>query len=256
MTLFRAYQEEARYFKYAFNAAGKVVEEAPLIVSPDKGILSRAMDASHIAMAVLEMPWEMFDEYEAPTEEDELIYGLDMEEVTRIVRRARVTDEFTLEAESEDEVIVKLASGGYEREFRLRSIEVEDIPDEPELDYTVEVTVVPDFVQDAVRDADLVSDTVKVGVEDGTFYFKAEGERGVVQPKVREGAEALLSFDAEENVETAYPLDYLKDMIQASQGAESVIIRLGEDMPLELEFRIGPAGEGRLKFYLAPRVEE
>ncbi len=253
MVEFRAYQEEARYFKYAFNAAGKVVEEAPLIVT-ENGIVSRAMDASHIAMAVLEMPWEMFDEYEPPS--DELMYGLDMEEVTRIVRRARVTDEITLEGEDEDEVIIKLGSSGYEREFRLRSIDVDDIPDEPELDFAVEVTVVPDFIQDAVRDADLVSDTVKVGAKGNTFYFKAEGERGRVIPKVQEGAEALLTFEVEENVETAYPLDYLKDMIQAAQGAESVRIRLGQDMPLELTFRIGPAGEGKLTFYLAPRVEE
>lgn len=252
MAEFRAYQEEARYLKYAFNAAGKVVEEAPLIVTKE-GLASRAMDASHVAMIVLELPEEMFEEYEPPS--DELTYGLDMDEVARVMRRARVTDEIALEG-NDGEVVVRIGSGGSEREFRLRSIDIDDVPDEPELDFAVEVTVLPEFVQDAVRDADLISDTVKIGVKDGTFYFKAESERGSVIPKVQEGAEALLTFEVEEDVETAYPLDYLKDMIQAAQGAESVRIRLGQDMPLELTFRIGPAGEGKLTFYLAPRIED
>ncbi len=247
---FRAYMSEARYVKHAFSSVGKVVEEAPLIVN-EEGIFSRAMDASHIAMAVLKMPDTMFEEYEAP--EEELVYGLDMEEVTRIMRRARVTEEIELAGEDESELIIRITRSGYTREFRIRSLDIPDIPDEPQLDFPVEVVTTPDFVEDAVRDAELFSDTVKFHADENEFYMLAEGERGKAKPTAT--GEALLGINVDEPAECAYPLDYLKDMLDAAKGAESVIIRFGTDQPLQMTFKIGPAGEGTLTFYLAPRTE-
>ncbi len=245
---------EGRYLKSAFAPVFRILEEMPLELGED-GVRGVGMDSAHVAAARLELPPGFFEEFRPPEEEVEI--GVDGEYLARICNRIRVTDEVELSSDGEELVLV-VRREGYERVFRVRGIEVGESADLPELEYEAEVTLVPDFLADAVRDVEGVSDTVELVAREGELMLRAEGEHSEVRPVVREGSEALItSVEVEDGeVKALYSVDYLKDMVRAAQGAESVTLRFGEELPLELEFRVGPAGEGTVKFYLAPRVEE
>ncbi len=66
--------------------------------------------------------------------------------------------------------------------------------------------------------------------------------------------EGLLDLEVEEETRSAYGISYLSDMIKGIGKADEVILRFGNEMPLQMEYLI--RDEGKLVFLLAPRVEE
>ena len=51
-----------------------------------------------------------------------------------------------------------------------------------------------------------------------------------------------------------FSLEKVKEMLKADKFSESAVIRLGNDMPLNLALQMA-SDEGELSFLLAPRIE-
>ena len=49
-----------------------------------------------------------------------------------------------------------------------------------------------------------------------------------------------------------FPLEYLNDLLKATDSSSIVEINLGTDKPLKVEYNIGSA---RMTYFLAPRIE-
>lgn len=84
--------------------------------------------------------------------------------------------------------------------------------------------------------------------------MKAEGETNEVEIRLTLEDEGLLDLEVEEETKSAYGIRYLSDMVKGIGKADEVILRFGNEMPLQMEYMI--RDEGRLTFLLAPRVEE
>ena len=66
------------------------------------------------------------------------------------------------------------------------------------------------------------------------------------------GKEQAISFEVAEPCKSMFSIEYLKDMIKAGDIASTVVINLGNDIPVKLDFM---APGVALSFLLAPRIE-
>ena len=145
--------------------------------------------------------------------------------------------------------------GTAKRTFRLPLIEVEELElDLPELPFTVKAVILGEVLKEAVKDASLVSDSIKFIAKENEFVMRAEGETQEVEIKLTLEDEGLLDLEVEEETKSAYGVSYLADMVKGIKKADEVVLRFGNEMPLQMDYPV--RDEGKLTFLLAPRVEE
>ena len=58
----------------------------------------------------------------------------------------------------------------------------------------------------------------------------------------------------EETVQQTFSLRYLNNFTKATTLCDSVMLRMGQDVPLEVEYKIGDFGA--LRYYLAPKIDD
>ncbi|WP_324735605.1 DNA polymerase sliding clamp [Thermococcus sp. SY098] len=240
----------AKDFATLIATASNLIDEAAFKVTED-GISMRAMDPSRVVLIDLNLPAGIFSKYEVDGEET---IGVNMDHFKKILKRGKSKDILILKKGEENFLEVTL-QGTATRTFRLPLIEVEELELElPELPFTAKAVVLGEVLKEAVKDASLVSDSLKFIAKENEFIMKAEGETNEVEIKLTLEDEGLLDLEVQEETKSAYGISYLADMVKGIGKADEVIIQFGNDMPLQMDYPV--RDEGKLTFLLAPRVEE
>jgi len=141
------------------------------------------------------------------------------------------------------------------RKFELPLIEVEELElDLPDLPFTAKAVILGEVLKEAVKDVSLVSDSIKFIAKENEFVMKAEGETQEVEISLTLEEEGLLDIEIQKNTKSAYGVEYLSDIAKEIDRTKEVILRFGNDMPLQIDYPI--RDEGKVTFLLAPRVED
>jgi len=145
------------------------------------------------------------------------------------------------------------------RKFELPLIEVEEPElDLPDLPFTAKVVILGEVLKEAVKDASLVNDyindNIKFIAKENEFIIKAGGETQEVEISLTPVEEGLLDIEIQKNTKSAYGVEYLSDIAKEIDRTKEVILRFGNDMPLQIDYPI--RDEGKVTFLLAPRVED
>lgn len=242
---------DAKEWAYIINAIAVIVEEAGLVFRQD-GMALRSLDPSRTAMVDLFIPKEGFEEY--PELQSELRIGLNFKDFKKLLRRLKKGDKISFEVE-ESRLRVKLI-GKSTRSITLPYLETpaEELPT-PKVVYTAMVKTASDVLDQAMKDADAVADTVKFDVDEEALYIRASSDRGEVEVKLDKGGELVYEFDVKEPASASFTLEYLVDITgKASKVSDIVTIELATAKPISLTFDI-PAG-GKLAYYVAPHIEQ
>ena len=234
---------EARLWRDIVNTVSSIIEEAPFEVKK-QGIYMRAMDPSHISMLDIEIPKEMFDEFSI---DKEISLGIDMDEMRKIMYRAKPSDILVMNAE--ESKIHMTFIGESKRKFGLPIIDVLDKRSKlPEIPFIATVKLNSDIFQDGIKDASVVADHITFEARKDSFLIKAQGDTSDIET-VNE-KDSMIEYDVKENAKATFNLSYLSDISKSIYG--TMVIKLGSDVPLMLEFDIDKA---KVKFVLAPRIE-
>jgi len=59
-----------------------------------------------------------------------------------------------------------------------------------------------------------------------------------------------------DSVQQTFSLRYLNNFTKATGLSDKVILRMGTDVPLEVEYKIGDENFGNLRYYLAPKIDD
>ncbi|WP_048058374.1 DNA polymerase sliding clamp [Pyrococcus yayanosii] len=240
----------AKEFAQLIDTASQLIDEAAFKIT-EEGISMRAMDPSRVVLIDLNLPASIFSKYEVEGEET---IGVNMDHLKKILKRGKAKDTLILKKGEENFLEVTL-QGTATRTFRLPLIDVEELELElPELPFTAKVVVLGEVLKEAVKDASLVSDSLKFIATESEFIMRAEGETQEVEIRLTLEDEGLLDLEVQEETKSAYGVSYLADMVKGISKADEVTIRFGNEMPMQMEYYI--RDEGRLTFLLAPRVEE
>jgi len=241
--------EKAQDFKKSCEAIAVLVHEAEFNLNED-GLTLKATDPSQISMIDFELKKAAFKEF---TIEQETRIGLDLDYLNQVMSRAKTDDELTLELAKGSTSLNLTFKGTSTRHFSVPLIDVSkgSVPN-PKLEFQAEIKMETSILQDALKDAELISTHVSLGVEKDVFYVKAQSSKGKLNNETNKKEKPIHSFVAKEDCSSMFPLDYLKDMAKASKSDNLIELSLRKDAPLFLSYKIGAAS---ISYFLAPRIE-
>ena len=232
----------------ALDSVSVLVDECKIRLNEEE-LSIRAVDPANVGMVDLALEAAAFESYEA----DGGVIGVNLARLEDIAGMANSGDLIHLELDEETRKLHIEIDG---LSYTLALIDPDSIrqePDIPDLDLPAEMVVEGAQLNRGVKAADMVSDHIRLRVDesDEAFYIEAEGDTDDVDLKLtREDLIALTAGPAN----SLFSLDYLKDMNKAIPGDAEVPVELGEEFPVKLHSGFGE-GLGSVTYMLAPRIQ-
>lgn len=242
---------DAKPFRDLITSISILVDEATFKLDPE-GIKLRAMDPSRVAMIDFEWPKTAFEEYTC-TEPTKIC--INITELLKLLKRSGKGETLELSLDDKTGKLQIKIVGKYTRNFTMPTLEAseEEVPT-PKITFNVKIKATTDGLSQAIEDAQLVSDHVKIEADPEKIVFIASGDLMGATITLQKGSDALLELEAKEPQKATFSLSYLTEIIKAaSQTSDIATLEFSSDMPIKLDFQ--QAKEGKLTFYLAPRIE-
>ena len=153
--------EKAGVFQKSIEAIAVLIDEAEFLID-EKGLALKATDPSQISMVDYLLEKKSFKEFEV---EDKLKIGLDLDYLRQIMSRAKPDDQLTLDLDENKSRLNVNFKGASSRKFNLPLIDISsaELPN-PKIEFDAEVKLLAGVLQDALKDASLVSSHVSIGV--------------------------------------------------------------------------------------------
>ncbi len=241
--------EKAADFQKSISAISVLIDEAEFILD-ENALLLKATDPSQISMVDFRLEKSAFKEYDV---DGKMKLGLDLDYLNQVVSRAKSDDALSLELSEDKSRLLIEFSGVSTRKFQVPLIDISaaELPN-PKIDFDAEVILKAAVLQDALKDAALISTHVSLGVDSDKFFVKATSSKGALDNETGKGDKGLVELKASQPASSMFPLDYLQDMMKGPGSDSNVCIKLKKDAPVEISYKIGKAS---LTFFLAPRIE-
>lgn len=242
---------DAKLLRDMITAISILVDEATFKIDPE-GLKLRAMDPSRVAMVDFEWPKTVFNEYSC-TELTKMC--INISEMLKLLRRTAKDEVIELSLDEKTGRLQIKITGKYSRNFTMPTLEAseEEVPT-PKITFNVRAKATTQGLSQAIEDAQLVSDHVKIEADAEKLVFHATGDLMGATITLQKGSDALLDLETKEASKATFSLSYLSEIIKAASAtSEIATMEFSTDMPIRLEFQ--QTNEGKLVFFLAPRIE-
>jgi proliferating cell nuclear antigen len=249
--MFKIKVADAKLLRDMVTSISILVDEATFKIDPE-GLKLRAMDPSRVAMVDFEWPKTVFEEYECaePTK-----MCINISELLKLLKRAGKDEVVELSLDEKTGRLQVKITGKYARNFTMPTLEAseEEVPT-PKLTFNVRAKATTNGLSQAIEDAQLVSDHVRIEADAEKIIFNAAGDLMGATISIQKGSDTLLDLEAKEPSKATFSLSYLSEIIKAAAAtSEIATLEFSSDMPVKLDFQ--QTKEGKLTFYLAPRIE-
>ncbi len=210
------------------------------------------MDPSHVAMVNLELPPEVFQEYECT---QPLTIRLSLDNLIKLLKRTKSEEIIELSYNEETKKVEIIIKNEIIKEFKIPTLEpIEEETPTPKIVFKSKVKMTSTAFRDIIEDAHALSDSVSLEADEEKILVISESDLSSARFEVDKKSPAIIELTSEELSKASFNLTYLNDIIKAGAGASEVInFEFSKDMPLRLEFPLPQSGT--LTYYLAPRIE-
>lgn len=249
--MFKLKVADAKLLRDMATAISILVDEATFQITPE-GLKLRAMDPSRVAMIDFEWPKTVFEEY-ACTEPTKMC--INISELLKLLKRAGKDEVVEIALDEKTGRLQVKITGKYTRNFTMPTLEAseEEVPT-PKITFNVKAKTTAEGLRQAIEDAELVSDHVRIEADTEKLVFQATGDLMGATIEIKKGSDALLDLEVKEPSKATFSLSYLSEIIKAASATSDIAtLEYSTDMPIKLDFQ--QAKEGKLTFYLAPRIE-
>jgi proliferating cell nuclear antigen len=249
--LFKIKMADAKSLKDTITAISILIDEATFNITPE-AITLRAMDPSRVAMIDFQWPKTVFDEYTC-TEPTKMC--INITELLKLLRRTGKDETIELTLDEKTGRLKLTIRGNYTRTFNMPTLEAieEEVPT-PKVTFKVKAKTTTQGLHQAIEDASLVSDHVRIEADKEKITMNATGDLMGATIELKKGSDALLDITAEEPAKATFSLSYLTEIVKAASAtSELATIEFATDMPIRIDFQ--QPKEGKLTYYLAPRIE-
>ncbi len=249
--MFKLKMADAKLLRDMVAAISILVDEATFRIEPDT-LKLRAMDPSRVAMVDFEWPKTVFEEFVCaePTK-----MCINIGELLKLIKRATKNEEIELSLDDKAGRLQVKITGRYMRNFTMPTLEAseEEVPT-PKITLNAKAKATTEGLREAIEDAQLVSDHVRIEADPERLVFYAKGDLMGATIELKKGSDALLDLEIKEQSKATYSLSYLSEIIKAAAAtSEIATLEFSSDMPVKLDFQ--QTKDGRLTFFLAPRIE-
>jgi len=238
---------DAQHFKRCVDAIAVLVEEAEFVVS-DSGLSLKATDPSQISMVDFFLPKKAFKEFNIAAETK---LGLDLNYLSQVMARSKAKEELLLELDEEKSRLKLTFRGTSTRNFSIPLIDIsaQELPN-PKIEFSAMVKLRSEVLQDALKDAALLSNHLVLGANAEKFFVKTNSSKGELNNECVK--EELSALQVKEESTSMFPLDYLQNMLKAAGSNDEINLHLKSNAPVKINYKIGQA---EITYFLAPRIE-
>ena len=245
----------AEYFTDLMKAVSAVVDEGTFKID-EQAMRLVSMDPAHISLVDFELPREAAEEYEAS---GELELTINIAELIKFLRRAKKAESLALSYEDEHrKLTITLidTTASRERSFQLNTLEPTggSRSASPRLTFDAKARISTKALWEAIEDADIVADSMRISIQPEQVVFTARGEMGTVQNKLSRQGALLFELEVEKEASASFSLTYLEKIVKSAKDlSDEVLLMLSTDKPIKLAF---PMPAGKLEYLIAPRLEQ
>lgn len=228
----------------SIRAMSALMEECVFKITPD-GMSARAVCPANASMCAIDLPSEVFSVYDVTEAE----LGVDLQRFIEILGMSEKNSDVTLELD-EDTHKLNITFGGFAYTMGLLDPStLRKSPDIPQLDLPAEITIEGAAFKRMIKAASMMGDHMMMGVLGEMFFMSADGDSDKVRLDLS-GSELIGLKSAD--VSSLYSLEYLTDMGKGIGSANEIIIHIGRDLPVNIEFESSAGCE--VVYILAPRI--
>ena len=232
-----------------------VVEMLNTVVTESKfkiaqsGISVNAVDPAHVAMVSLEIPKNVFTEYDVEAEEE---ISLDLEKVKSILKLASSNDSMVIVKDREK---LKFEIGNIIKSISLLDNNQITTPRVPQIVAEDYVVMSKGEFEKGLRAAEDVSDAIRLTMTSENFSARSMSDADESEMILQK--DMLKEIQCHETIKSSYPLEYLLKFMRSISPNEDIKLSFKSDYPLTIEFNLGADSPERIKgrFLLAPRME-
>ncbi len=249
--MFKLKVADSKLLRDMATAISILVDEATFKIEPD-GLKLRAMDPSRVAMIDFEWPKTIFEEYVA---NEPAKMCINISELLKLLKRAGKDEAVELSLDEKTGRLLVKITGKYARNFTMPTLEAseEEVPT-PKITFNVKAKTTTQGLSQAIEDAQLVSDHVRIEADPEKLVLNASGDLMGATITLLKGSDALLDLEAKEASKATFSLSYLSEIIKAAAATSDIAtLEFSTDMPVRIDFQ--QVKEGKLTFFLAPRIE-
>lgn len=192
----------------------------------------------------------------------DLVLGLDLESLGKILKQGNNEDYLTLIAEdSPDSLLIVFEDKKKDRisEFSLKLMDIDsDVLTIDDMDNDCSITMPSSDFAKIARDFKTMSESLQIVVTKESVKFKADGQIGsgsvIFKPHTDlDNPDESIKIDMNQPVNLTFGAKYLNDIVKASTLSSTITIKLTDKAPALFEFKLP---SGYLRYYLAPKFED
>jgi proliferating cell nuclear antigen len=203
---------------------------------------------------MIDFEWSktVFEEYSSP---EPTKMCINISELLKLLKRASKDEAVELSLDDKTGKLQVKISGKYSRNFTMPTLEAseEEVPT-PKITFNVKAKATTQGLSQAIDDAQLVSDHVRIEADSEKLVLNAAGDLMGATITLQKGSDTLLDLEAKENAKATFSLSYLSEIIKAASATSDIAtLEFSTDMPIRIDFQ--QTKEGKLTFFLAPRIE-
>ncbi|MHA2244508.1 MAG: hypothetical protein ACXADY_06025 [Candidatus Hodarchaeales archaeon] len=231
--------ENLDLFIKVLNAAAAVLEDdGTFLITPQDGMTLRNMDKSRFAMVDLKIQPNYFGE-DFECDKEHLI-TIQMQDLKKILQRARKDDILTLELDEANDTLNFLFQSHVKRRFVLPLTMAEEnvLPDPTSLKLDAQAKLRGGALTEFIRDAAIIGGSIKIAAEMGKLSFSSSQDKKEVKIDIDVDSDEsdALEINTEAPCEALYSIDTFKNLILVDQAFATVSLAFSTDHPLKLVY--------------------
>lgn len=248
--------EDAKLMANICSIISSIVAESSVNIAED-GIRIKAFDATRISMIDFFMKKEAFKKYDL---KENIILGLSLETLNTILKTARANENLRMAFDDKTKrFIIEFIGKNQQRKFALSTIDIPEegnIPDSIHIDFDTNFEVKASFIQQVLKDAEMVSDYLRIKAKEDGIYFGAESDTKEMDTFIEPKSEEMetSAFQVADESEAVYSLDFLSNFLKGIRSSDYVRLSFNQEQPIRIVY--GLEDKGHLIYFVAPRIEE
>jgi len=285
--MFECTLSSGELFKKIVSALSDLVEQGNFQV--DSNMISfQGMDSSHVSLVSMQLTEGGFENYRCDSNQ---VLGIQFAALNKILKCMTSKDSLSIQAQDDGDIINFIFESPDQKRYSNFELKLNDIDAEqlgiPDTDYGTTVKMPAAEFQRICRDLAAIGDTVTISATKQGVQFAVDGDigagsmmiKGMVDGAVKDETGTMdddedmamqvpahnvdddgeredngVRIQLEESVQQTFSLRYLNNFTKATGLSKEVVLRMGADVPLEVEYRI--ADFGSLRYYLAPKIDD
>ncbi|MEM4788625.1 MAG: hypothetical protein QXV06_02390 [Ignisphaera sp.] len=236
----------ARDFTKILKSLSEIVDETLLYVD-ETGVHVKALDPSRVAMLIIDLPPEAFQEFNF---RESTSVGIAVSNLVKVLKNLKKSDRLVIAANEEYvEIIVEGTSGARRYKFRNISVLAEEIP-ELNPQYDIEASILASPLKTALKE--LADSSATVGfsaTNDALLLFDYDTKKLSYKMTIASGN--VLNLLVKKEVTAAFDSEYISKIIEIMELSNAVDLKYGAEAPLHVSVEFSG---GKALYYLAAKI--